>query len=485
MSLVVPFEEIFANQTGLIASHESWARVELGEVSAILNGFPFKSALFNKSKGVPVVRIRDIAKGSPETFYNGEFPKEYIVRNGDLLIGMDGNFRCCEWQGGKVGLNQRVCKITPDEEILHPKFLFYGMNGYLKAIQDATSSVTVGHLSSRDVQRIPFPIPPLTEQRRIVAKLEKLLGKVDACEKRLAKIPVILKRFRQSILAAACSGRLTADWREKNPNVGAIRRVAQSGRGTASPLQNTGDDLPEGWMFSDLKNLCNGFQYGSSKKSLSAGKVPVLRMGNIQNGKLDWSNLVYTSDANEIKKYFLNSGDVLFNRTNSPELVGKTAIYRGERPAIFAGYLIRIRNKPEIDSEYLNFCLNTTFSRVWCQEVKTDGVSQSNINAQKLAAFSVPLPPLTEQQEIVRRVEALFALADQIEARYTKAKASVDKLTQSILAKAFRGELVPQDPNDEPANMLLARIRAEKASHVVSGKKKRRAKKTTEVKSCR
>jgi len=114
----------------------------------------------------------------------------------------------------------------------------------------------------------------------------------------------------------------------------------------------------------------------------------------------------------------------------------------------------------ELNHDYLNFALNTNYAREFCQRVKTDGVSQSNINAQKLGSFELPLAPLPEQQEIVRRVEALFELADQIEARFKKAQAQVDRLTPSLLARAFRGELVPQGPDDEPASVLLERIHA-------------------------
>lgn len=153
---------------------------------------------------------------------------------------------------------------------------------------------------------------------------------------------------------------------------------------------------------------------------------------------------------------------MLFNRTNSPELVGKTAVYNGERAAIYAGYLIRIRCSEKILPDYLNYCLNSPSGRQYCSLVKSDGVSQSNINARKLSMFELYLPSLDEQHEIVRRVEALFKIADDIEKRYQKAKAHVDKLTQSILAKAFRGELVPQDPGDEPASELLKRIREER-----------------------
>ncbi|MDV3002826.1 MAG: hypothetical protein N5P05_004481 (plasmid) [Chroococcopsis gigantea SAG 12.99] len=221
--------------------------------------------------------------------------------------------------------------------------------------------------------------------------------------------------------------------------------------------------LPNSWQYVRLDKLCKSFEYGSSLKSSKEGKVAVLRMGNLQNGKIDWSDLVYTSNEEEIIKYKLSPLTVLFNRTNSPELVGKTSIYCGERPAIFAGYLIRINNLSELNPEYLNYGLNTQLAKVYCSQVKTDGVNQSNINAQKLSKFEIPFCSSEEQQEVVRRINNLFKLADSIEQHYQQASDQLENLNQSILAKAFRGELVPQDPNDEPASVLLERIKAEKA----------------------
>jgi type I restriction enzyme S subunit len=162
----------------------------------------------------------------------------------------------------------------------------------------------------------------------------------------------------------------------------------------------------------------------------------------------------------------------LFNRTNSPELVGKSAIYRGEGPAIFAGYLIRITHLSELDPRYLNLCLNSIYAREFCLRVKTDGVSQSNINAQKLGVFEVPYCSLKEQEEIVRRVEALFKMADAIEKRVAAASARAEHLTQAVLAKAFRGELVPTEAelasregrDYEAASVLLERIKAGRES---------------------
>jgi type I restriction enzyme S subunit len=328
------------------------------------------------------------------------------------------------------------------------------------------------------------PVPPHAEQRRIVAKLEELLAQVDASTARLAKVPKILKRFRQSILAAACSGRLTADWRNNHQSVKGVEAIIEAIRQrreaeikTAAqekrfrqifdtPEDNDSSELPDTWRFTRLHKLATSFDYGTSAKSEKSGTVPVLRMGNIQDGKLDWSDLAYTSDKNEIESYSLQPGTVLFNRTNSPELVGKTTIYRGERPAIFAGYLIRVNAVPELDPEYLNICLNTNYAKDFCAQVKTDGVSQSNINAQKLGDFEVPFCPPVEQREIVRRVEELFALAERLETRYTKGKAHATNLTQAILAKAFRGELVVTEAElaaaegrqFESAEMLVERI---------------------------
>jgi len=296
--------------------------------------------------------------------------------------------------------------------------------------------------------------------------LDELLAQVNTLKARIDGIPTLLKRFRQSVLAAAVSGRLTDEWRGQN----GIQHSGESPE-VVKDLENVV------WPVVRLAQVARDFSYGSSAKSKPLGDIPVLRMGNIQSGRIDWSNLVFSSDRDEIKKYPLNAGDVLFNRTNSPELVGKTAIYKGERPAIYAGYLVRVRCSERLNPDFLNYCLNSPQGREYCWQVKTDGVSQSNINAKKLANFSFGLPPIDEQTEIVRRVEQLFTFADQLEARVKAAQARIDRLTQSILAKAFRGELVPQDPNDEPASVLLERIKAQR----VAAPKARRGRQATKL----
>jgi type I restriction enzyme S subunit len=213
-------------------------------------------------------------------------------------------------------------------------------------------------------------------------------------------------------------------------------------------------ELPQGWAYVKLKELCKSFDYGTSAKSQPTGNVPVLRMGNLQSGRIDWTDLVYTSNPDEIKKYSLEPNTVLFNRTNSPELVGKTAIYRGERQSIFAGYLIRVNPLPCLDPEYLNLCLNTYYARVFCGRVKTDGVSQSNINAKKLAAFEVPFCPLAEQQRIVAKLEVLLGKVDACRKRLEKIPVILKRFRQSVLAAACSGRLTADWREQNPSGTV-------------------------------
>lgn len=216
--------------------------------------------------------------------------------------------------------------------------------------------------------------------------------------------------------------------------------------------------MPESWVWTTISTFTHNLTYGTSEKSNSTGLIPVLRMGNInRKGGLDWDDLVFTSNKYDIIKYNLEYNDLLFNRTNSSDWVGKTAIYKGERKAIFAGYLIRLRTIC-INADYLNLVMNSSYHREWCDEVKTDAVNQSNINAQKLSCFSVPIPPLAEQKRIVDMVASWLVLIDQIEQDQASLTTIIKQAKNKILTLAIHGKLVPQDPNDEPAIELLKRV---------------------------
>lgn len=458
---------------------KGWDEIALPEIASLNMGQSPSSDTYNfEHKGLPFFQGKTefgALYPTPTKFCSAPIK---IAEANDILISVRapvGPTNICR-ERSCIGRGLAAIRPRGDIPTLYLLFHFRNIEAWLSK-QGTGSTFTA--ISKLDLEQIMVPLAPLAEQRRIVAKLEKLLGHVEACKRRLDKLPKLLKRYRQSVLAAACSGRLTADWRGENPTretaesiVETIRQRREAEAKTDAQKkklreifsvleENDSSELADNWRFVALNKL-GSFNYGTSAKSQPCGKTPVLRMGNIQDGKVDWSDLVYTSNANEIENYSLKPNTVLFNRTNSPELVGKTAIYRGERPAIFAGYLIRINPFPELNPEYLNFCLNTNYAKEFCLRVKTDGVSQSNINAQKLGAFELPLCPLAEQQEIVRRVEGLFKLADHLEQRLAQARKQVDTLEPSLLARAFAGRLVPQDANDESASALLQRIRKQR-----------------------
>lgn len=288
------------------------------------------------------------------------------------------------------------------------------------------------------VQTYPIPLPPLSEQQRIVERIEELFAKLDEAKERLQEVVDSFAVRKAAILHKAFTGELTQQWR----------------------LENGVSD--ESWEEKTIGEICSSLKYGTSKKSSDDGEVVVLRMGNLQNGEIDWSNLAYTSDEEDIKKYLLKSGDVLFNRTNSPELVGKTSIYRGEIPAIYAGYLIKLDyEKNIVVGDYLNYYLNSSKAKEYYMQVKTDGVSQSNINAKKIGEFEIPLPTLPEQHEIVRLIDDLLARERKAQQATEQALASIDLMKKSILARAFRGELGTNKASEASALELLKQVLVE------------------------
>lgn len=315
------------------------------------------------------------------------------------------------------------------------KYIFYwtkSLNFY-----ELTNATTVPALRKTDLENIPIPLPPLNEQQRIVNRIESLFAKLDRAKELIENTLAQFEQNKMAILHKAFTGELTAKWRKEN-NI----------------------DLSS-WQEKTVDELCTSLKYGTSKKSNPEGSVVVLRMGNLQNGEIDWSNLMYTDDKDDIEKYLLKKGDVLFNRTNSPELVGKTSIYRGEYPAIYAGYLIKLDYGKDIIGEYLNYMMNSTKAKHYCYTVKTDGVSQSNINAKKIGAFEIPVPTIEEQQEIVNILDNLLAKYNKIK-NLEQQLEKIELLKKAILAKAFRGELGTNNPDEESAENLLKEILAEK-----------------------
>lgn len=390
-----------------------------------------------------------------------------------------------------------------------PKYIYHAVSNQgfrYYAEHNMTGAVGQKRVPASVLENHELGLPPTNEQRRIVEKIEAMFDEIDKGVESLQTARTTLGLYRQSLLKSAFEGRLTADWRVKNADkledpktlvariqherdtryktaldawqdaLATWRAGGEKGKKPAKPkrpttfpdqLQNLRielPDLPHGWTWAHLGLCSSGPEYGTAAKSADTGAVPVIRMGNLQRGRIDWDNLAFTSDPDEIDQYSLRPNDVLFNRTNSPELVGKTSIYKGERPAVFAGYLVRVNQIEEIASgPYLTYFLNSPIASEHGKTVKTDGVNQSNINASKLQEYPFPYCSPAEQAEIVRRLDARLEAADALEAEIDAALTRANALRQSILKKAFSGHLVPQDPTDEPASALLERIKADRA----------------------
>ena len=272
---------------------------------------------------------------------------------------------------------------------------------------------------------MPVPLPPLPVQKRIVSIIHSAFSVLDTIDALQGQYQDNLATLKSKIIDAGIQGKLT----EQLPEDGNAEELYQQIQREKLALEKAGKikkskplppisdeekpfDIPDNWKWVSVGDACTNIQYGTSKKSSETGKVPVIRMGNLQGGRIVYDKLAYTSDDSEIEKYPLEVNDLLFNRTNSMELVGKTAIYKGEMPAIYAGYLVRVTPVLMV-SDYLNYVMQTKYYWDYCRMVRIDANGQSNINAEKLKRFVFPLPPLAEQKRIVAKLEELLPLCEK------------------------------------------------------------------------
>jgi type I restriction enzyme S subunit len=298
----------------------------------------------------------------------------------------------------------------------------------------------------KKVATFTLPLAPLAEQKRIAAKLDALLARVDACREHLDRIPALLKRFRQSVLTTvtACGeADALGKCSDECINLNSFPMVPVS-ESMLEPLRN-GKSVRDGNGLHVLRlTALKGFEVNLSETK--AG---------------DWSNV------SDTPRFLVHNGDFLISRGNgSKSLVGRGGLVSGCSESIaFPDTMIRLRPDPSrLTPGYLNYVWMSEGIRTQIESVAKTSAGIWKVSQSDLECIRLPLPSIAEQAEIVRRVEALFTLADRIEQRYKTARAQVEQLTPALLAKAFRGELVPQDPNDEPASVLLERIRAERAA---------------------
>lgn len=493
-----------------MAKHASWERVQLAEVASILNGAPFDSALFSDVDGFPLIRIRDLLDGMTTTYFKGEYEKVFLVQRGDLLIGMDGDFNSAFWQSDAALLNQRVCKITPNEVWFSKKLLGYLLPGYLSAINQHTSAITVKHLSSRTIGETELPLPPKSEQARIVEKLEELLSDLDAGVAELKAAQKKLARYRQSLLKAAVEGELTADWRAKRARRGEatesgaqllarilaercarweakqLAKFKEQGKAPPKdwkdrypePVQSDTTDLPalpEGWAWASLDMLgeiASGVAKGTKRDAeVAVREVPYLRVANVQRGYLDLTEVkTILATEPDIRELTLRNGDVLFNEGGDRDKLGRGWVWRDEvSGCIHQNHVFRLRpylsdTLPELISHHGN-----TFGKRWFQSAGKQTTNLASINMGMLRSFPVPVAPGVEQQKILERLTVEFEALNDQEKSVTLGLKRAEAQRKNILKCAFSGQLVPQDPKDEPANVLLKRIRAERSVRDLKG----------------
>lgn len=398
------------------------------------------------------------------------------IENPQVLIGKDAPSRARKHvKSGDVLVsmtrpNLNAVALVPDEldgqiastgfDVLRtsdidPRWIFnlVRTTNFVEAMSDLVQGALYPAVKSKDIRGFEAPFAPLNEQKRIADKLDNLLARVDACRERLDRIPVILKRSRQAVLAAATSGKLTEEWRNEV--------------GSDKPWQTVRLD--------EIAHIQGGITKDAKKQSTSDDEVPYLRVANVQRGYLDLNDIkTIRVSSTKLKTLLLEPGDILFNEGGDIDKLGRGWIWEGQIPRctfqnhVFRARLFDKKNQPKYISWWGNYRGLNYFLRSGKQTTNL-----ASINKSMLSALPIDLPPSNEQTEIVRRVEELFAYADRIEARYQAVRARVDKLTPAILAKAFRGELVPQDPNDEPASILLERIQATRMKSEATPKPKR------------
>jgi type I restriction enzyme S subunit len=323
----------------------------------------------------------------------------------------------------------RLIRISKE---LNRKYINYYLQYFYasgEVIKYQGGSNNLRNLKYKEYETINIPLPPLAEQNRIVEKLDKLFASIEIVKAKLDAIPEVLKNFRQAVLSQAVTGKLTKI---------KVQHVK-------------------------LSELLEDVKYGTSKKSeYTINGVPIFRIPNIKNGEIDETDLKFSIlEEKEFQQLKLKEGDILIIRSNgSPSLVGQCAIVRINHVNYsYAGYLIRLRVNEKLDSEYLNYVLRSNFLRNQIEEVSRSTNGINNINSDEIKNLIIPLTVIEEQNEIVSKMNILFAKANLIEKQYQVLKTQIDNLPQAILSKAFRGELVAQNPNDEPASDLLERIK--------------------------
>ncbi|ADJ28672.1 restriction endonuclease subunit S [Nitrosococcus watsonii] len=386
------------------------------------------------------------------------------------------------------------------------------LNNYLryfyksgKVVRYQAGSNNLRNLKFNDYLRISVPLPPLNEQQRIVAKIEELFSELDKGIESLKTAREQLKVYRQAVLKHAFEGKLTARWREENQDklespeqllariqqerearyqqqleewkaaVKAWEATGKEGKKPGKPKKplaikinsfTTPKNFPNGWISIQLRELFESAQNGLAKREGISGKpIPVIRLADVKNQEIDGSNLRSIKlDDIEIQKYELSRNDLLCIRVNgSPNLVGRMILFKHDNVMAYCDHFIRFRfSQGVVLPSYIQMLFDTQIVRRYIELNKVSSAGQNTVSQTTISALAIPYCSLMEQKIIVSRLEEQLTAISAVKAEIERNLQRLESLRQSILKKAFSGQLVPQDPKDEPASKLLERIRAEK-----------------------
>ena len=382
---------------------QNWEIKKLSEVLKIQNGYAFDAKLFTIEKGTPLIRIRDIKEGvGTVTNFNGKYDKKYEVNAGDFLIGMDGEFGCYEWKGDTALLNQRVCRLQEFSNKLYPRFLFYGINKYLKAIENVTAFATVKHISSKQIENIEIPLPPLSEQKRIVATLDEAFAAIAKAkanaEQNLKNAAALFESYLQGVFESG-------NWETKKLN-----EITEVKDGT----HDSPKYIPEG--------------------------IPFVTQKNIRQDGLSFAGTKFITDTDHEKFYKRSNvtyGDILISMIGANR--GMAAIVDDKR--IFSIKNVGlIKESENINKQFLLYFLKSSLAMKYVLYMSNGG-AQEFIGLTALRSFPIPYPPLKEQQIIVQKLDALIIETNKLETIYNQKINDLEELKKSVLQKAFSGEL--------------------------------------------
>lgn len=394
---------------------EGWRSITLDQGVSILSGFPFNSSQFSiDPKHIGLVRIRDLVEQDVSTFYSGEYSKDFVVRRGNILIGMDGDFTISKWHAKNALLNQRVCKINVLEKSQFSEdYLYHVLREELLKINDRTGATTVKHLSVKDIKKIERTFPPLPEQQKIASILTSVDEVIEKTQSQINKLEDLKKATMNDLLTRGIGHTEFKD--------------SELGR------------IPKSWGVSQNVDLCERIMVGvvitPAKFYVSIG-VPVLRSANVKEGFITATDLkFFTNESNELmRKSILKVGDVLTVRTGYP---GISAVVDKS----FAGGncvdLLISRPKSMICPDYLAYWINSDFGRGQVLR-KQGGLAQQHFNVSELQALIVVLPPKEEQLKIVEILNSIDHQTKNISAKKINFINLKNSLMQDLLTGRVR-----------------------------------------------